>query len=183
MTATEVLHVDLTSLDDDQFRRIVDEDIRYTTTKGSRQEHPRPLVEAHRALRQPENVDRWFNVLLAMKKNVEGQIANEKAKMAAAERAARSRQISQRELRQMQARYDDWRQKSLRFANGLDLTIVDAKRARSLGPRAEAAMLKETLHECLARIRLLEETIRQHRIAEQDAPRESDVALWEVLGD
>lgn len=177
----------LSALDDEAFRKLVDQDLRGRSPEDVRQ-----------ALRSPENVDRWFSALLAMTKSVEGQLAAKKTDWSTTRNRfqvdislASTRIQSDRlkvQLQEERERYNKWRAGILRFKTGLDEFLADARRLRDASKDSsyDRVMEDERLR-LTKRIRLLEEGIRSHRDTilsdelSDDDHEEADEELWNLI--
>lgn len=174
---------DLASLSDEAFRKIVDDDLR---NKSS--------ADMSQALRDPVNVDRWYSVLLAMSKSVEGQLAARKSDWdgtrsrldsaiedAITEDLAKSFKEQKREERE---KWLKWRGNIIRFKTGLDEVLAEARhvRDRHLGKVVERAVTEDKKR-LERRVEILEAAIRLHHDrtlrAENDTEQEvADEELW-----
>lgn len=115
-----------------------------------------------RELRSPECLDRWYRALLAMKRDAETQFALDQA-----ERSEKRLEITDRdEWLEYVAVRDRWRAGNIRFKNGVENKLDEAKhliRARE------------------KRLAGLESAIRAHEQGMGDQASDIDLALWEVL--
>jgi hypothetical protein len=124
-------------------------------------------------LRLPENAERWYNSLNHMKKSVEAQLS--------ADRAERS-------LRQVEClvngdkiawltyrgERDKWRAGSIRFKNGVEHRLAEAK----VTLRNQRSDLRVDL--LRAERNLLLAAIKQHK-ATVASPSDADLELWKVI--
>lgn len=152
MTITE----QLSGLDDEDFEDLVKDDARSRTSP-----------EVADALRSPILARRWYLALRKMLMSVEGQLAA----MTAENTAKVQRLYAARQPRQAmieQADFAAWRANSLRFKNGVDMRLLEARE-----------LLRE--HDSLDRVAVLERAIARHRDAADEAS-EADLRLWSVIG-
>jgi hypothetical protein len=133
------------------------------------------------ALREASVADRWYNALVSMKRNTESQLANDKA-----ERAGKKAELfklgngGQFLWTEYVAERERWRSGAIRFKNGVEDKISEAKQVRkSHYDSGEMAIERDILITRLAQMRL---AIMEHREAVEDLdevdPR--DLALWSV---
>lgn len=176
------------SMSRDEFRQLVDREMRGRATDA----------EAA-ALRDPRVVNRWYTVLLAMKKSIEGQLAAKRQEFEAQRAQLRqafaqteqaladakllgdesTKEKAEQRLRKLREEHGALVERNakgrtgmLRFQSGLEETLVDARRIRTemLGDREQLA----------ERVRLLEAAIMAHRMVEDD-PSPADEKLWTLL--
>lgn len=171
----------IAALPDDDFRVLVDRDLRRENTE-----------EEAEALRSPQLVHRWYTVLVAMTKSVDGQLSAkrqdyeaQKARLRGefvraedALAAARARhdkaqirgaeeQIRQlrREWAQMSERYSRARAATLRFKSGLDETLVEARLFRDQARDAlYTTVVAEERNRLAARVRELEAALAEKEL-------------------
>lgn len=164
---------ELLAMPDVDFRDIVNRDLRKNSTP-----------EEHAALRSPLVVDRWYSVLIATSKSVDGQLAasrqDYRAKRAAIDKALLStkEQVQMDNLRieelELEMEYAQSRGNKLRFKSGLDQWIIEAQQIRS------------GLHKKLQdRAAELEAAIKQHQRSFDplDTPSDEDQRLWSKAAD
>lgn len=177
----------LCDLSDEEFRQVVDDDLR---GKADAKISPQ--------LRKPENVDRWYSVLLAMTKSVEGQLAARRSDWdglrthlgseIALKTGTNEEAILRAQLQSERERYLKWRAGIIRFKTGLDEWLAEARhlRDRTRGDMIERVTKDERAF-LSSRVRTLEEAIRRHRdhlLAEDlddEAHEKADEALWSLV--
>jgi hypothetical protein len=112
-----ITSIDLLGFSDEEFRAVVDADVR-----GKSEE------DIQHALRSdPHLIRRWYDTLLSMKASVEGQLSA-KAAEAKAEKLESLVADKRRDGLVAQASYERWRSGALRFRSGLESTILEARR-------------------------------------------------------
>lgn len=82
--------------------------------------------DVHEALRQPENLDRWILTLTQLKRTTESQLASHKATVA----EARCNITDQGEWFAFMAEQERWRSNAIRFKNGTENKLDEAKYLR-----------------------------------------------------
>lgn len=189
---------DLAGLPDDQFRALVDADLRQNAARST----IRLRAELSEALRSPDNVRRWYSMLCRMAKSVDGQLAareadfrGERARLEAlaleADDAGRSGLRAQQQ--RLKAEHHKTKASTVRFKTGLDEVTIVAKflLEQHLEDLFGAAVLAERDY-LAGRCRRLTAAIEQHRDAVMadnavmddlggDDADEIDEALWSVL--
>jgi hypothetical protein len=192
MTETEMIM----AMDEDDFRDLVDRDLRRKNT-----------AEEAEALRSPALVDRWYTVLVAMGKSVEGQLSAkrqdldaQKAKLkqqffeldAQLEEArrrhdkqwVRDTEEKSRKLRSEWAsateRFAKERAATLRFKSGLDETLIEAKLYRDkIRDRLYEHVIAEERNRLATRVRHLESALKQIAWSEDPSANLARTALGE----
>lgn len=167
-------------LTDDEFRAIVDRALRGEATEGDN----RTLTG---------QLDRWWDVLSAMKKSVETQLAAKRDEVRAQRITRAGRRPNQNDVTEETA-YAKWRAGAVRFKNIAEIEMVKVSRLRQA--RQPAVLLRmvaderNTWHE---RVRFLEQAIRDHRAQtqainsdpaseeERNLKRLADGELWATL--
>lgn len=160
---------DLLALDDDNFREVVDRDLRRETS-----------MEVAAALRSPELVDRWLAVLTSMMKNVENTLAFRAQDFDANKAALRRRMSRARNQREVETLKDELektkeaharsRAKTLRFKAGLEEHLIEA---RYQWDRAhpDLVLVRVERDAFEERVNVLERALKAHRrqaIADHD---------------
>lgn len=168
--ATKYRPEEIALLGDEQWKSLIDRDLR-TLTKKVR-DITADDRELAAALRSPYCLDRYYFTLLRMLKNVEGTLAARREEMI----EERNRLLAEgkvAEWRQAQANYASQRKSSLRFKSGLDQTFLEIKFLRSGLFEAKA----ETRLQRVLRI------VQEHRdgFPEDDEPSEADLNLWRTI--
>lgn len=172
-------HVDkIAALDDEDFRELVDRDLRRENTDA----------EAA-ALRAPALVDRWYSVLVGMAKSVDGQLAAKKqdyeaqkarmrglfveaenalaeAKIKRDNAAIHNAEARTRTLRQewqaVTEKYARSRAATLRFKSGLEETMVEARALRNkVRNRLFEHVVADERNHYAERVRTLEQAIAE----------------------
>lgn len=179
----------LMELNDVQFRRLVDLDLRRKAE---------PAVAA--ALRSDSQiVDRWFFVLQSILLSTEGQLAGRKADQEAKEERARRllskpprtdarKKIIRERLsidRQEEAR---WRSRVLRFKSGVEEYLNEAERLREQFRAQDTTgvvALEKERNRAIHQLIVLQDAIRAHRdhICDERCDDEciADQALWDLV--
>lgn len=148
------------------------------------------------ALRAPEVSERWYHVLVAMKKNVESTLAaktsEDKAQrlalISAAEDAGPGPQSLDLRKRAstLHQEFLKWRTGALRFRAGVEERIAEAAwRRRLTGSYIPSALLDER-NQLLARVGVLTAAIEAHRASMADVDpddiEDGDRDLWSLIG-
>jgi hypothetical protein len=183
---------DVAGLTDDEFRALVDADLRSLAPNGVRLR--KDLTET---LRSPEHCSRWHSMLCRMEKSVDGQLAardaDYRANMARleAEILRSTDEKTQTDLRRQQQdlrnKYQTGRAATLRFKTGLGDASLQAKflREQQVAETFGGTVIAE--RDFLAsRCRRLAAAIEAHRQAVTndlggDEPDELDVRLWAAI--
>lgn len=152
-------------LDNDTFRNLVGEDVRGKID-----------VKTSKLLRTPMFLHRWHDTLLQIKRNVEFQLASDKAERYSKRLEYLNRgEKGKQEFLKYQADKERWRANNIFFKNGVENKLAEAKRLLT-----DADQLK-------IRISELQQAIRSHRhIVEHGTEAEAydaDENLWKVLND
>jgi hypothetical protein len=171
---------EIARLPDEDFRALVDRDLRRENTE-----------EEAQALRSPELVHRWYTILVAMSKSVDGQLAAKRQDYEAQKARLRgkfvqeegviadaklqhdaSRQLAAeervRQLREEWAltseRYARSRAATLRFKSGLEETLVEARMFRDqIRDVLYDSVITEERDRLARRVRELEDELEQLR--------------------
>lgn len=192
------LGADLGSLTDEEFRAVVDADLR----RNARKEHERHGVTAEQAeaLRRPENIERWYATLKRIAISVKGQLATRADEHDARQASLRRQLLTVRaayqdapteerrralgrqivaleaEAEQVREEYLIRRKSTVRFQSGLEDTLAEAQGLRAV-PSGHAP---EELAACLE---VLTGAINHHRWAIEEQglePTAIDRALWSI---
>jgi hypothetical protein len=166
--------IDLSKVGAEEFEAAVNADIRGTAN---------PDTKA--ALRQPEVLDQWHDTLLHLKRNVEAQLTSNRATLLAdqADLLARGDTIGWIKAK---AEAEQWRQRSVRFKNGEEERLREAKRmrrARDLGEWEHRSI--DERDRAFAKVATLRDAIAAHKaavLADAEDPDSVDDRLWSVLG-
>jgi hypothetical protein len=164
----------LSDLSEQSFHDIVNADVRGTLDS-----------ETSKMLRQPENVARWHDTLLDMKRSVEAQLTAKKGELIA--QRAEFMALGERGkplLANAAAAAEKWRQGAIRFKNGVEAKIAEAKHLLS-GPARDQyirRLVDERQEVMRSNVKLLT-AITQHRAAVENGEEgdEVDDHLWSVL--
>lgn len=185
-------------MDEDDFRELVDRDLRRKNTE-----------EEAQALRSPALVDRWHSVLVAMSKSVDGQLSAKRQDFEAQKarlkkelllcdsETAEAREVKdQARLRASAARaqklreewaglterYSKERASTLRFKSGLDETLVESRLYRDrTRDRLYEHVVTEERNRYAERVRHLESALKQ--IAWSEEPGSSSDLAKAALGE
>lgn len=158
---------DLMATPDEEFRVLVAEAL-----KVGNHDYSGPLTpEVVDALKSPEVVNRTYLTLIAMKKNVEGQLAAKRADYV----RERSRLHDGPNLRAKEQEYHSWRAGALRFKSGVEEFMVSVRGKRER-PDDNYYLAYETLRQA----------ILTHKSAvllalEHDEDTDADEALWTTV--
>lgn len=166
------------ALSEGDFYRLVDFDVRGKVS-----------ADIGATLRSPEVSDRWYLVLVKMKKNVESTLAATRADV----RAKRLRTLSEiesldptssdaaeiarlrRRMLDETARYEEMKAKRLRFRSAVEDVIQEARWLRIVNGRLETAERDALMSASLYRLRRL---IENHQTEIAEDADEADVVLW-----
>lgn len=118
--------------------------------------------DVHDALRRPENLDRWILTLTQLKRTTESQLASYRATMA----EARTTITDRDEWLVYKAEQERWRSNAIRFKNGTENKLDEAK-----------YLYNESLAGLVAAI----EEHKHLMTLDGDEPTEADLALWSVI--
>lgn len=174
------LNMDVYALSDAEFRFVADQDVR--------RDHPR-LTERDREiltvlgpqLRQAENLDRWYNALVVMKRSAESQLGarREDVKKLYGE-------VAEEKYLERLRRFREWRAGNLRFLNGVEERLAECRRLRAEEFGGKLPAIVEVLHERITGLAsLYEHSIAEHKrltLADGLEPSEADEHLWARLG-
>lgn len=167
---------DIAGASEDHFNRLVNDDIRDVA----------PSVVSE-ALREPENVERWYLCLLANKNSVESQLASGKAdraeKKAECEALGEAGRIAWFDFL---AQHEKWRSGAIRFRGGTDVKLKEAKQAfRRLLANSPTPSVVMERNAALQRVVELEAAIVKHRelvdAADEEDAVTADEDLWQKV--
>lgn len=155
---------ELLALPDEDFRTIVEDDLR----------EPGPIRDV---LRGPQVIERLHSTMMSMLKSVEGQLA---ARSVDYDRV-RLRNPQPHDFAQQRDKYMKWRAGSLRFKVGLEQALIEIRYLRD--PQLNNAALLWAIEQAQATNNRLLAAIRQHRDSfdPKDDPSDNDEALWAHL--
>ena len=122
-------------------------------------------------LRQPENLDRWLDSLLRLKRSTESQLAARKAARAETYRDYARGRFTDDEWNNWVAEYENWRAGVIRVKNSTEDRISEVKRLRR-------AMFPQAASEEVVRLR---NAILAHQ--DSDLDEEADKRLWSAVDD
>lgn len=171
--ADQRLIASLRSLSQDDFRRVVDDDIRGRSSGDVRE-----------ALRSSGLVDRWVETLESALVSVEGQLAANDADWGAKEAEFESSGDHVALLAE-KAKNDRWRAGALRFRTGVQQTLIEARRLAAAQEKesSEVDRLTRERDRAMARAFMLEDAIRSHKqnFPTEDEPSDNDLDLWKKV--
>lgn len=149
------LQQSLLDMSDDDFKKIVDDDIRL-------QAEP----EVREALRSPAVIGRFHLQLQTTVVHVDGQVAANEA-----------------DLAQLVSKHHKWKATSLRFKTNLEMTLLEVRHLYDQrGVDAFQSYAAQERNWALARAHALEEAIRNHRgHLDPDQADSADVELWATV--
>lgn len=120
-------------------------------------------------LRSPENIDRWISGLIAVKGEVEVQLANRRAKWWKMQADLLDDKDGREKWLRFRAAEVDWRVRALRFLTSVEEHLSAAKELR-----------RTQRHQSLD---VLREAIRRHRDEMEEEASAEDVRLWQAAED
>jgi hypothetical protein len=184
---------DLAGLNDDQFRAVVDADLRRRAPNSG----ARLRGDLIAALRSPEHVTRWHSMLCRMQKSVDGQLGARAADFRAEHARLEAdvlrtadlaiREDLRRQQQSLRSKYQTARAATVRFKTGLDEATLEARflRDQAVAATFGGAVMVERDHfaSCYRRLRAAVETHR-HAVMNDlggDAPDEIDESLWSAM--
>lgn len=148
----------------ENFREVVESEIRGSASKSQA-----------KWLREPENVERWYWDLIAVKKNIEGQLGSKRAYLRA------SKDLSKDQLQARRQDYYLWKAKILRFKSGTEERIIEARNLRHTSWLREDVILEER-NIALETVTILRAAIHAHQEANKNMdPTTADRKLWNML--
>lgn len=166
---------ELLNMSDDDFRAIVDQDLRSDKSASERTT----------ALRDKAIIPRWLSVLQAMLVSIEGQLATGEADFEAMQMALQLGSGNvQEQLLSTGQRYYEKRARQLRFKSGVDAMLIQARYLQSrFAP--EIALVTKERNQLVIRVHELETAIYKHRsdvlTHDQAGPLVYDQELWKQL--
>lgn len=177
----------MTTISDETFDAYVNDDVRGYIINPEDPEHKERLPvpeEVTQLLRSPEHVVRWHNALLGHKSSVEAQLSNGKAERAnMAALCWRKGAAGKQEWLDYVAKQEKWRAGALRFRNGVDVKLTEAKQLmRSLDVNVVVEEIAAERNEAIRRVVELETAILTHQsavdAADEDDAITADEDLW-----
>lgn len=180
--AASVIHLrdtDVFSLSDDEFRNLVDKDIRRDHPDMSMEERG-ILARLSPQLRQQENLDRWHSILVEMKKSAETQLGARKADLKKFYGT-----IGKDKYETRLRGFLRWRAGTLRFLNGVEERLAECRRLRTYEFGGKLPGLLESLREQITQVAVTyEDQIIAHKrqtLADGLEPSPFDQHLWAVI--
>lgn len=172
MTVTES-RVQLTDLADDAFISIVNQDVRGSLNP-----------EISQLLRDPAIADRWYDALLGLKRSVESQLSASKAEKS--QKIAEFNILGNDGWLQARVQTDKWRAGAVRFKNGVEDRLSEAKRFREEAHKTlDITVVVAERDNALREVRRLRSGIIKHRDHECDSSCDDncigDEELWSLL--
>jgi hypothetical protein len=128
-------------------------------------------------------VDRWYNTLVAMKRNSEAQFSNARFEIAKKRHEClngQDKNLGMSEFNTYMTQKARWRTGALRFKNGVEDKIAEAKMIR----RARATDLHRERDYLITRLATLSNAIKTHQDAVLEDPLDTETAdenLWMTL--
>jgi hypothetical protein len=184
---------ELLKMDDEDFRNIVDADLRDFDHSG----------KWALGLRSPAVVERWHATLTAMLKSVEGQLAAREADWTSTKARLSKERIEvesdgglmesefQQKMTALDLEFETEREKhfktkagTMRFKTGLEEWLVEAGRIRdSITDKLYESVVSRERNYYAERARALEDGITQHQkmVQASSVPSEADEKLWSLL--
>lgn len=174
--STNTTPINLKDISYEAFDEIVNHDVRGTLD-----------AETSKALREPENVERWYAMLLTTKRRVEVQLTANKADQADKQAEYLGMGESGKILwLRHKAQNERWRKQAIWFKNGVEDKITEVKMMR-----ADVRNTKYTSYLAIERDDAVEQAIRlrsairQHHLATvQEVGEQDDIDndLWHLVG-
>lgn len=179
-SVTTMRDVKLEDLPDDQFRELVDREIRKDHPSTPQADRAR-LNALSPKLRHPEVVNRWIMVLEVMKDSAETQLGAKRCELKKTHGV-----VSEKDYEERLRTYQGWKAGNVRFLNSVKARLLEARytRTQHFGMMFPTRMIEERNRSSAAAL-LLVKAIESHRqtvLAEYD-PTEADEALWASIQD
>lgn len=163
--------LDLTVLSDEAFNDIVNADVRGTVDK-----------ETSSALRDPAVLSRWYDTLLSLKRSVEAQLTANRGEQSTKQAEFLHLGAAGRPLwLQFRGQSEKWRQGAIRFKNGVEDRLAEAKRLRSTTDRdSYVSILIHERDAAMAEMYRLRTAILEHKnaVEREEDDEEVDDRLW-----
>ncbi len=168
--------INLLDLSDDAFNSMVNQDVRGTLNS-----------ELSQLLRDPAIADRWYETLVSLKRSVEAQLSANRAEQVQkqSEFLGRGPQAKMLWL-QTKATTEKWRAGAVRFKNGVEDRMAEARRNRDklrLGLHVSVVINERDV--AFREVKRLRSMILSHRDHECDENCEpncaADDSLWNLL--
>lgn len=142
--------------------------------------------ETSQQLRAPENLNRWYDGLLKLKRTVEAQLTSNQADLASKQADLLGRgQAGLQEWLAAKAAAERWRQGAIRFKNGVEERLAEAKRIRHETNESSfvASLVRERDRAMLEAARL-RTAILEHKttVLSDNDDDSTDDRLWATLG-
>jgi hypothetical protein len=152
------------AINSENFREVVEAEIRGEVSQAQA-----------KWLREPQNVERWYWDLIAVKKNIESQLGSRKAYLLA------SKGLSDEQLKEKKQDFYLWKAKILRFKSGTEERIIEARQLRRTSWLREDVILEER-NAALETVSILRSAIYAHQQANRNMdPTSADQKLWNML--
>lgn len=154
------------AMNKDEFHALVNDDIR-----GKAPDH------MSQALRDPEVVERWYNALVSIKRNMETQLANDRFKRIEKKlELMKLGNAGQMLWLEFVREREEWKAGAIRFKNGVEDKISEAK----IILRNSVNIERDILIRRLAELRL---EVKEHMESfKDDEADERDIKLWTAAG-
>lgn len=167
--------IDLSLLSDDEFEDFVNRDVRGNLEP-----------EFAAKLREPENINRWHDTLLRLKRSVDAQFSSARYELSSKQASYLTQGDKGRQMwLAARAASEKWRQGAVRFKNGVEERLAEAKRLRH-SMAATSDFTQYVIAErdrAIAELERLRQAIEDHRKAvlnDEDDDSVDDI-LWAAL--
>lgn len=167
--------MDLHLLNDDDFTELVNRDVR-----GNLEPDTSAL------LREPPNINRWHDTLLRLKRNVEAQLTSSRSDLLSKQATYIQRGTSGKlQWIEAKAQAEKWRQGAIRFKNGVEERLLEAKGLRRTMRSTDfQATLVSERDKAVAEMTRLRSAILDHKQGVLDESLDEDFVddrLWASL--
>lgn len=170
----------IAAMDDATFRRLLDGVIRkHLEELENALGTPLPQEDVVEALHSPDLIDRSYQVLVLMKRSVEGQLSARKADFA---RDSAQTPMTQEKFQKLTTQYQTWRGGAIRFKGGLEEFLSFTKAARDGLMDHDVVALKKDRDRYLVGFAALKGAVGEHRnsFPTDDEPSYADEVLWNL---
>lgn len=174
---TVMLHPNLLNFSEEEFRDIVDRELRKDQSALSQSERE-DIYRLATQLRQPAVWTRWESALLAMKKSAETQLGARKSELKKLYGT-----IPINEYLKRRRGYENWRAGNMRFLNGVEDRLLELRslRTRAWGhlPHYLARERDDAARDAQSLLRAI--LVHRSRVEADYDPTDADLRLWAVI--
>lgn len=179
VAVTQLRGTKLEDLPDEEFRKLVDRELR----RGHINTSPREQVELKtisQKLRHPAVIDRWISVLEIMKSSSEAQLGAKRSDLKKVHGT-----VPEAEYQSRLREYEAWRAGNVRFLNSVQERLIETRYVKlRLFGLEQPVRLEVERNQAMQALLTFKVAIESHRstvLSEDYEPTDADTALWSVV--